>query len=227
MSSPGEDSGGNQRKPRLGKYDQMFAFGSKRGNLTSLGLSASKAGHKVYLFLCDCGVLKWVSGSSVMSGATISCGCESARLAAARCKSRGTHNLSTSPLYGIWHGMMQRCYNPTVDHYARYGGRGIQVCDEWHSLERFHHDMLPGFLPGLTLDRQDNEKGYFPSNVKWSSQVEQQRNRRNNRLITFEGVTQCASAWAESIGISSNLFRQKIDRDGKNLDQLLAPVGAA
>ena len=32
--------------------------------------------------------------------------------------------------------MRQRCSNPKYHAYARYGGRGIQVCDRWRNSNR-------------------------------------------------------------------------------------------
>ena len=73
--------------------------------------------------------------------------------------------------------MMTRCYNENFGQWKDYGGRGIKVCHRWHKFENFLADM--GVKPdGLTLDRKDNDKGYTKCNCKWSTRVEQNRNRR-------------------------------------------------
>lgn len=72
--------------------------------------------------------------------------------------------------------MKNRCLNPNATDYPRYGGRGIRVCDRWLSFENFLADM--GERPnGTTIDRIDGSKGYEPTNCRWATASEQQRNR--------------------------------------------------
>lgn len=82
-----------------------------------------------------------------------------------------------------WYDMINRCYNRKALRYNLYGARGITVCDRWRSgFENFLTDMgLP--KPGLSLDRIDNEKGYYPENCRWTTQKQQNRNMRSNRKI--------------------------------------------
>jgi len=87
-----------------------------------------------------------------------------------------THN-TLSPTYGTWSMMVQRCRNPKATKYPRYGAVGIDVCDEWLKFDAFLRDM--GDRPkDKTLDRLDNEKGYFPTNCRWATIAEQSQNKR-------------------------------------------------
>lgn len=96
--------------------------------------------------------------------------------------------------------MVERCTKPYCADYARYGGRGIQVCARWRDFANFVADM--GQPPaGMTLDRRDVNGHYEPSNCKWATSTEQNRNRRDNVLLTFDGRTAPMSAWAEERGI--------------------------
>lgn len=86
-----------------------------------------------------------------------------------------------------WNLMFFRCYNPKYQYYDKYGGRGIQVCDEWLEFERFQDWALNnGFDKSLSLDRINNNKDYSPANCRWATSEQQQRNKSNNTLS--EGV---------------------------------------
>lgn len=123
-----------------------------------------------------------------------------------------THGLTKTRIYKIWIGMWTRCTNQNEKHFARYGGRGILVCDQWKSFEKFLSDM--GLPPSEqhSLDRIDNEKGYEPSNCRWASAVEQQRNRRDNRRITFNGETLCLAEWADRLGINHSTLIERLQK---------------
>lgn len=93
-----------------------------------------------------------------------------------------TTNHILSPTYRSWSSMMTRCTNRNHQAYARYGGRGITVCDAWLKFENFLADM--GERPSrLTLDRIDATKGYSPENCRWASYAEQRRNQPRNRTV--------------------------------------------
>jgi hypothetical protein len=80
--------------------------------------------------------------------------------------------------YRTWQGIQQRCYNPDAQNFKYYGARGIKVCQRWlESFENFLVDMgrCP---PSLTLERNDNDGNYEPSNCRWATWSEQNRNKR-------------------------------------------------
>lgn len=101
-----------------------------------------------------------------------------------------------SRLYRIWRCMHFRCYQPSHEAYHRYGGRGIGVCDEWRDFGGFSAWALAnGYAEDLTIDREDNDLGYEPSNCRWVTMADQQRNRRDVVPVTAFGETKCIAEW--------------------------------
>jgi len=120
--------------------------------------------------------------------------------------------------------MFQRCYNPNGTKYADYGGRGITVCDRWLKFENFYADM--GDRPeGMEIDRfPDNDGNYEPGNCRWATRPEQMRNTRANRMITFQGRTQCLTDWANEIGVGCSTICTRLAR-GWSLERALTTPG--
>jgi len=129
------------------------------------------------------------------------------------------HGRCGSKVYRVWIDMRRRCNNPEYSKYPDWGGRGITVCKEWGSFEQFFLDM--GDAPiGMSLDRINNDKGYSKENCRWATQVEQGRNTRSSRNITFNGETQCLSEWAHKTGVSVTALHSRLKR-GWSAEQAL------
>lgn len=123
-----------------------------------------------------------------------------------------THGQSRTTEYRIWLQMRARCGNPNHANYARYGGRGIKVCQRWeNSFEAFLEDMGPRPSSNHSLDRVNNNKGYGPDNCAWALPSEQANNRRTNSNLTFEGRTQTIAQWAAELGISQHTLRRRLE----------------
>lgn len=90
--------------------------------------------------------------------------------------------MSRTRFYKIWKGMHTRCYNSNYKLFKDYGGRGIKICDRWHKFENFRDDMLVGYNDKLSIERIDNNGNYEPSNCKWATKQEQNRNKRMFKL---------------------------------------------
>lgn len=155
--------------------------------------------------LCDCGNTCNVTSNSLMVKDTQSCGCLKKESRKNR-KPSLTHGGSGTRLYSIWKGVRNRCFYLNSKNYERYGGRGITVCEEWKdNFVNFRDWSLSnGYKEGLTIDRIDNNGNYEPSNCKWSTNKEQQNNKENNVLITYQNETKTLSQWAEEKGINNS-----------------------
>lgn len=114
-------------------------------------------------------------------------------------------------LYRVWDGMIQRCYNQNSKNYHNYGGRGIVMDTAWRNdFSVFEEFCLShGWKHGLQVDRIDNNRGYFPDNVRFVTQAQNLRNKRTNHMITFNDKTLCVADWCERFGIDdSTLWRR-------------------
>lgn len=147
---------------------------------------------------CSCGSpSRRVDTAKLRSGKTLSCGCLAREMTAQRSRQNVKHGMSRTTEYRIWVKMNNRCHNPQNDGYAAYGGRGIVVCDRWRdSFENFLADMGRRPSNALTLDRRDNDGPYSPTNCRWATKPEQQRNTRRNVLVTAFGETRVLMDWA-------------------------------
>lgn len=121
--------------------------------------------------------------------------------------------------------MLHRCTQPHNGRYASYGGRGITVCERWHSFENFIADM--GSRPdGTTLDRFPNNDGsYEPGNCRWATPKEQSSNRRSNRFLTFGGETLTLTEWARRLGVGHRTLGQRLDKWGWSVERTLSTPG--
>lgn len=121
------------------------------------------------------------------------------------------HGLSGLPVYAVWQGMHQRCYNPACVSFPDYGGRGIRICDRWLSVHAFMEDM--GHPPdGMTIGRINNDGNYEPGNCRWETQEQQNENTRRNRYITWQGRTQTIKAWAQELDLEPRRISERIRR---------------
>ena len=169
--------------------------------------------------LCDCGITSFVFASALKSGSTISCGhFRMQRLLAGIT----THGDTNAPIYNVWCGIKERCNCTSSSSYHNYGARGIKLL--WPDYESFKRDMLAGYAPGLTIERMDKNGHYCKDNCRWATKTEQARNRRNNRLISFNGITKCLSAWAESTGICASAIRTRLQMGWSPERSLTTPV---
>ena len=171
--------------------------GARFGRLLVIAVVDKEKREKTWLCKCDCGNTKIVQGNHLQSGATKSCGCLRKEVVSVN---NTIHGMSRTRIHNLWYSMIQRCTNPNTEQYKNYGGRGIKVCERWYKFENFYKDM--GDPPkNYTLDRIDNNGNYEPNNCEWADSFTQANNRRNNKMITFNGRTQTLVQWTRELNL--------------------------
>jgi hypothetical protein len=184
----------NGRKKLLNRVGQQF------GQLLVVSEAPRRNGLVYWRCRCCCGNFTIVASSSLRI--VKSCGClrtENLRKIGLTNRTHGhTTRVGDSPTYRSWASMIQRTTNPKAPNYYRYGGRGITVCARWNtemggSFEAFLEDM--GERPeGMTLDRNNNNLGYYKENCRWATPSQQQRNKNPFKRRTCSAALAAAAA---------------------------------
>lgn len=123
-----------------------------------------------------------------------------------------------APEWFVWSAMKSRCTNPNATAYHNYGGRGIKVCDRWLTYANFINDMGRRPTPQHTIDRINNDGDYEPSNCRWATCSEQNRNRRMLRLER-EGKKLSVRELASAFGVCVNTIRYRM-KAGWTVEQI-------
>lgn len=151
---------------------------------------------------CNCGNEFEALIHHVRHSRTKSCGCLQKEITSAI---RKTHGMSRTPEYGIYQGMIKRCYNHNAQFFEHYGWRGISVCDRWrgdHGFHNFMEDMGPRPSPKHSIERVENNGNYEPENCIWLLRVEQPKNRRTSVILELNGVRRCQNDFADFLKIN-------------------------
>lgn len=165
--------------------------------------------HKYFKCVCMCGEIVEVDMKHLLYGNIVSCGCywEDHKR-----EFRKSHGASYISLYTRWTCIKQRCKNKNNARYKDYGGRGIDLCDEWEVYENFEKwAKINGYTESLQIDRIDNNKGYYPDNCHWVTSKINNQNKRCNINITHDGETKTVSQWASIYKINANTILARIN----------------
>lgn len=172
------------------KNDIQSYVGKKYGRYTVLSYSHTDSNYQKFMIVkCDCGNTRTVCLGTLRFGSSRSCGCLKNDVFVNMTKKKFIkHGKYKTKEYKIWKSIKARCLNENAVGYEHYGGRGITICKRWEkSFDNFILDM--GYRPSEnhSIDRIKNDQGYYPSNCRWATSKEQNRNRRSNVLLTYKG----------------------------------------
>lgn len=132
-----------------------------------------------------------------------------------------------SRLYNIWNGIKERCLNENNRDYNTYGGRGITICAEWKDdFEKFARwSMENGYREDLSLGRINNNKGYRPSNCRWTDHKTLINNRSNTVFFTIGDETKSLTDWCNQYGAKRDIVYARVKNLGWDpIDALTTPI---
>ena len=177
------------------------------------------------LCLCECGKTDIVALNGLRTGGVKSCGCyHSEELSLRNTK----HGMSKTRLYSIWCDIKDRCENKNKDCYKNYGGRGIQICDEWKAdfMNFYNWAMDNGYNDKLTIERINVDGNYCPENCKWATMLEQANNKTNTFYLTYKNETKPLRYWSDKTGIPPRTLYRRYRLGWKVEDIIEKPLGS-
>lgn len=180
--------------------------GERFGMLTAVSFVGTFDGNAKWTFICDCGATVTGLAYVLKRKENASCGC------APTIKSNHIHGLSETAEHKAYCSAMSRCRNSRAIKYKWYGGRGIEF--RYNDFVQFFEDV--GLKPTTrhSLDRIDVDGHYEPGNVKWSTQKEQMRNVRTNRLIATPLGDMLMTDAAHAFSLAKTTLSNRINRLG-------------
>ena len=198
--------------------------GRRYGHLTIIDY---KDAH--FICKCDCGNIKVTKPSFLFNRKVTCCGLKCIY------HKEQFDGHSKERLYGIWRGMLRRCYTPGTYTAKYYYDRGIRVCDEWRKDYTAFRDwaLSNGYRDDLTIDRIDFDGNYEPSNCRWATykqQVENQhprytfteRRKYNVRtLYEVDGEIKTLSEWADISGFEIPTLRYRVRVKGMTMKEAI------
>lgn len=202
------------------RIKQEDYIGKTYNRLTIINFTVSKTlssggKHHIVNCQCSCGNFCAVKLNNLKSNTTKSCGCISKEMPNSK-----KHGLINTSEYDIWQHIKSRCLNSKIPEYKNYGGRGITICSEWlNSFENFIQDM--GFRPtsAHSIERKNNNLGYFKENCRWATAKEQANNRRTTVFITFNNKTQTLSEWCDELNLNYKIIHQRLNRSNWSIEK--------
>lgn len=205
-----------------GSYNSRNLLGQRFGRLVVIEDGGIDKWHlRRWICQCDCGTIKSIPARYLIKGKTLSCSCLQKDFVS---KLKFSHGLSHTPEYHAWHAMISRCENPLDDSYDDYGGRGIKVIQEWHDFETFYHAAGKRPNNGYSIDRIDVNGNYEPGNIRWATREQQQRNKRNTVLISYQGEEKTMAEWAEVYHVPYRRLWQRLKKWNWPIERALTEI---
>lgn len=193
-----------------GRNKRRGEVGTEYGKLKFTGEELVINGRYHGVFICKCGAIVTKSMTRVLAGRVMSCGC------LARENQFRKHGMTGTKEYRAWTGLKNRATNPNSKDYHRYGALEHDR-DLLNNFEVFYAAIGPCPSPKHSVDRIDTTKGYQKTNIRWATDSEQQRNRRDSKRVIIKGLEfDCKADAAVYFGVTkATVSRWELGSKGK------------
>jgi hypothetical protein len=185
-------------------------IGKSFDRLTVLRQAKNIGKYVAWECVCLCGRFVIVKSIHLSTGTTRSCGCMQKEKAAKLCCEKTKHGRSKTTEHKTWSGMIARCgQSKSYVGEHRYTSRGIKVCSQWlgdNGFQTFLDDMGKRPEDKTSIDRINNDLGYFKENCRWANHEQQQNNRSSNFAVEIDGVSM-------PLGHAKNLLNSVVSSD--------------
>lgn len=187
--------------------------------------------HPKWLCKCSCGKTIITRGDSLRNGVVKSCGCLKGNFMKKRKRTiSGIYkeeffkkNIASKRIYNIYNSILNKCYNKYNYSYRWYGNVGVSVCSEWKDdFSCFYEWCIKNGYDisknrkEQTLDRINPYGNYCPENCRFITIQEQQKNKRNNIKIEYNGKIKNLREWCNILGKNYNTVYCRIFKQGKD-----------
>lgn len=182
--------------------------GQRFGNLVVVNfVEVDSSKQTKWKCLCDCGTVIIKSTEGIKKSVNKSCGCTKRKIIYRPTK----HGLYGKRIYNIWKTMHSRCEREKDISYKNYGAKGVTVCLEWNDVKVFSDwANSNGYTDTLTLDRIENTENYEPNNCRWSTMLEQENNRSNNKFLEYNGESDTVSNLCRKYNKNYNTIQYRL-----------------
>lgn len=201
----------HRERVESGEWTPEKLVGTKFGRLVVLEFTRWHVGNdtqktSMWNCLCDCGNEKEMRRSYLQTTEIPSCGCYKSEVIS---ENSTKHGMYGTPTHQTWRKMKERCLSEYYVEKEYYQDQGIDIYPPWiEAFENFYADM--GERPeGMTLDRIDGTKGYYPDNCRWADLTIQAYNRKKGTNNTSGRVGVFAlpnGMWKAAIGYYKELI---------------------
>lgn len=187
----------------MGKIIDLI--GQRFSKLTVVAFNGIHNHKALWLCRCDCGNEIVASTGVLRSNHRTSCGCLMKKHTWSKKHGFTKFNERCPRIYTIWQCMKSRCNNSNNKRYARYGGRGVKVCEEWKNDFQSFYDwaVSSGYKESLTIERINVNGDYCPSNCTWITNEQQQQN--TTRSVKYLGI--CEAEWERKLGCKRGVIK--------------------
>lgn len=177
-----------------------------------------KWGRTIWECSCVCGETTSVISSHLHRGDVVSCGCRKIKHGDTKRSAPRTKEWLT------WAAMIRRCSYPSQRNYKDYGARGIKVCKRWADFANFLTDMGRAPSQKHSIDRVNSDGDYEPSNCRWSTSIDQNRNRTVAVWVLWKGERRHVVDLAEEFGLKAHTLRTRLRKGWEVEKALTAPL---